>query len=336
MEEEEKELKRGQKAYLKRIVNEFQDDAKKALNSIENLKAEFIEGKEGSPSLLAQFKKTESELEEIKKNIVEINSVIFEEDENGNILSDDIEKFKDLFEKRKNEIIAIQNEIIAYQNKIFGIKRDDGTETKGIQHNINGFVKKLETLYNDNTSRQEQLFEKIEGLLKGASTVALAKAFNEHKESFKWSNILWITVFIISIVAMMALSIVAFISSEYNLSEMWKYTLGNLPFLGGAIWLAIYASRQKSQNVRLQQEYAFKEDVAKIYYGLKKEIEELGDSDLGQRLNEQILSIIVETVSYNPSDTLESKIHQEKGPILEAINNISQMVMDLKGKKPQD
>lgn len=333
--EEEKELKKGQKAYLKRIVNEFQEDANKALTSIENLKAELVKGKEGSPSLIEQFKKTEIELAEIKNNIIAINSAIFEEDENGNILSDEIEEFKELFEKRKNEIITVQNEIIAYQNKIFGIKRDDGTETKGIQHNIDGFVKKLDTLYDDNTTRLEQLFEKIEGLLKGASTVALAKAFNEHKESFKWSNILWITVFIISIVAMMALSVIAFISSEYNLSEMWKYTLGNLPFLGGAIWLAIYASKQRSQNVRLQQEYAFKEDVAKIYYGLKQEIEELGDSDLGQKLNKQILSIIVETVSYNPSNTLESKVHQEKGPILEAINNVSQLVKDLKGGNPQ-
>ncbi|MBE7443303.1 MAG: hypothetical protein HS119_12725 [Flavobacteriales bacterium] len=333
--EEEKELKKGQKAYLKRIVNEFQEDANKALTSIENLKAELVKGKEGSPSLIEQFKKTEIELAEIKNNIIAINSAIFEEDENGNILSDEIEEFKELFEKRKNEIIAVQNEIIAYQNKIFGIKRDDGTETKGIQHSVEGFVKKLDSLYSENTSRQEQLFEKIEGLLKGASTVALAKAFNDHKESFKWTNVLWVAVFIASVVAMMALSIVAFINSEYNLSEMWKYTLGNLPFLGGAIWLAIYASKQRSQNVRLQQEYAFKEDVAKIYYGLKQEIEELGDSDLGQKLNEQILSIIVETVSYNPSDTLESKAHQEKSPILEAINNVSQLVKDLKGGNPQ-
>src|SRR5690606_23095219 len=162
--------------YLKRIVNEFQDDANKALTSIENLKAELVKGKEGSPSLIEQFKKTELELAEIKNNIIAINSAIFEEDENGNILSDEIEVFKELFEKRKNEIIAVQNEIIAYQNKIFGIKHDDGTETKGIQHSVEGFVKKLDSLYSENTSRQEQLFEKIEGLLKGASTVALAKA----------------------------------------------------------------------------------------------------------------------------------------------------------------
>ena len=132
---------------------------------------------------------------------------------------------------------------------------------------------------------------------------------------------------------MMALSIIAFISSKYDPSEMWKYTLGNLPFLGGAIWLAVYASRQRSQNVRLQQEYAFKEDVAKIYYGLKQEIEELRDTELGQKLNEQVLAVVVETVSYNPSDTLDSKNHNDKGPVLEALNSVAEMVKDLKNTR---
>lgn len=328
--EEEKELKKGQKAYLKRIVNQFQEDASKSLDSIEKLKSELIAGQDGSPSLIEKFKSTESELNEIKESIKNLYSEIFEEDENGEILNDSIEEFKEVFEKKKNEIIGIQNEIIGYQNKLLGVQNEDGTETKGVKQKVEGFVKNLETLYKTNNERQEQLFEKIEGLLKGASTVALAEAFHKHKESFNLSNILWVITFIVSIASMMTLSIIAFVSSKYDLSEMWKYTLGNLPFLGGAIWLAIYASRQRSQNVRLQQEYAFKEDVAKIYYGLKQEIEELGDTELGQKLNEQILTIVVETVSYNPSDTLESKNHGDKGPILEALNSVAEMVKDLK------
>jgi len=328
--EEEKELKKGQKAYLKRIVNQFQEDASKSLDSIEKLKSELIAGQDGSPSLIEKFKSTESELNEIKESIKNLYSEIFEEDENGEILNDSIEEFKEVFEKKKNEIIGIQNEIIGYQNKLLGVQNEDGTETKGVKQKVEGFVKNLETLYKTNNERQEQLFEKIEGLLKGDSTVALAEAFHIHKESFNLSNILWVITFIVSIASMMTLLIIAFVSSKYDLSEMWKYTLGNLPFLGGAIWLAIYASRQRSQNVRLQQEYAFKEDVAKIYYGLKQEIEELGDTELGQKLNEQILTIVVETVSYNPSDTLESKNHGDKGPILEALNSVAEMVKDLK------
>jgi hypothetical protein len=324
--EEEKELKKGQKAYLKSIVNKFQDEANEALRSIDKLKTDLITGKDGETSLIQKFKTTESELDHFKESIKGIYNSIFEEDENGEILNNSIEEFKYEFKKKKNEIIEIQNEIIEIQNKLLGFQDDDGTEIKGVKQIVEEFVNNLEALHKSNKQRQEQLFEKIEGLLKGASTVALAEAFHKHKESFNLSNIIWIITFILSIASMMTLSIIAFVSSKYNLSEMWKYTLGNLPFLGGAIWLAIFSSRQRSQNIRLQQEYAFKEDIAKIYYGLKQEIEELGDSDLGQKLNEKILNIIVETISYNPSETLESKNHGDKGPILEALNSIVQMV----------
>ena len=67
-----------------------------------------------------------------------------------------------------------------------------------------------------------------------------------------------------------------------------------------------------------------------LYDGLKEEIEELGDTELGQKLNEKILSIVVDTVSYNPSETLESKNHGDKGPILEVLNSVAEMVKDLK------
>jgi hypothetical protein len=300
--EEEKELTKGQKAYLKGIVNQFQEEAKTSLASIEKLKENLIAGKEGAPSLIERFKTTETELEQIRDSIQSIHSTIFKEDENGEILNDSIEDFKEAFEKKKNEIIEILNETIDYQNKLLGVQNEDGTETKGIKQKVEGYVNNLYTLYHTNHARQQQLFEEIEGLIKGASTVALAQAFNEHKNSFNLSNILWIITFIISIASMMTLSIFAFESSEHNLADMWKYTLGNLPFLGGAVWLAIYASKQRSQNIRLQQEYAFKEDVAKIYYGLKQEIEELGDTELGQKLNEKILTIVVETVSYTGTD----------------------------------
>ena len=62
MAEEEKELTKGQKTYLKRIVNEFQEDAEKSLASIEKLKISLIAGKEGTPSLIEKFKTTETEL----------------------------------------------------------------------------------------------------------------------------------------------------------------------------------------------------------------------------------------------------------------------------------
>jgi hypothetical protein len=124
----------------------------------------------------------------------------------------------------------------------------------------------------------------------------------------------------------MGLTLTAFFMSNRDLAEMWKITLGNLPFIGAGVWLAIYASKQRSQNIRLQQEYAYKEDVAKLYYGLKNEIEQLDNTELGQRLNESVIQILVETVSFNPSKTLDNHSHNDKGPILEALKSISESI----------
>ena len=129
---------------------------------------------------------------------------------------------------------------------------------------------------------------------------------------------------------MMVLSIWGYQQSNFEFNEMWKFTLGNLPFIGGAIWLAIFSSKQRSQNKRLQQEYAYKEDIAKIYYGLKQEIDELGESDLGKKLNESVLKLVIDVVGLNPSESLESKSHIDNGPILEGLKNIGETIKSMK------
>ena len=120
----------------------------------------------------------------------------------------------------------------------------------------------------------------------------------------------------------MGFTLISFFAAKAELKDMWKITLGNLPFIGAGVWLAIFASKQRSQNIRLQQEYAYKEDVAKLYYGLKNEIEQLDNTELGKKLNESVIQILVETVAYNPSQTLDNHSHNDKGPILEIRENV--------------
>ena len=325
--ESEQEITKGQKAYLKRIVNEFKSDSEKVIQDIIDLRNKLIDGDVTTPSVMSEFKEAQEELGNIKDNILSLHDEIFEpvnigEEPYASQLKTFVEKFKE----SKNEIEQIKNEIEDYSVELFGYSDEEGLEIPGLNTKIDERIKKLKELYDDNSERQENLFSEIEGLLKGASTVALAKAFKEHKDSFKTMNTVWISVFGLSIACMMIMSIVAFNSSNYQLKDTWKYTLGNIPFLAGAVWLAIYSSKQRSQNKRLQQEYAFKEDVAKIYYGLKKEVEELGPSPLGLELNQKILSVIIDVVTLNPSETLDSKSHNDKGPIIETLNSIKEAV----------
>lgn len=350
--EEEQGFKKGQKSYLKRFVNLFQSDATIALNDFANNTkqslSDFEESKEVLINEIETIKELISAVEDKKDElqikldkISEFHTTIFEGDAEGNVISDEIEGFVDEFKDYRKEIDSHKEDIEKYKNELFGHEDEKGNEVTGLDHKIENLktqlqnsIKKsqteLDSFYTLNSKRQEELFDKIEGLLKGASTVALAKAFKEHKDSFVTSNLIWMVLFVVSIMSMMGISLWGFINANYEFKDMWKYTLGNLPFIGGAIWLAIYSSKQRSQNKRLQQEYAFKEDVAKIYYGLKQEIEELGESELGNKLMSKMLETVLNVVSINPSETLDSKSHNDKGPIVEALNNSTEMIKKLK------
>lgn len=349
---EEPEFKRGEKGYLKRFVNVFQSDAEIALGDFKNdAKSVFSEIEEIKNSLIEEVE----EIKEISASLTEQKGLLqkkldetsefyesnFEENEDGIIVTNEIEGYVKKFQTYKSDVEELKKQIDEYKEELFGSEDEDGKEIKGLDHKMESLKtqlqnsikesqKKLEDFLITNEKKRDELFDKIEGLLKGASTVALAKAFNEHKDSFKISNFIWMGLFVLSIISMMALSVWGFVNANYEFKDMWKFTLGNIPFLAGAIWLAIYSSKQRSQNKRLQQEYAFKEDVAKIYYGLKVEIEELGSSELGKKLNESVLKLVIDVIALNPSESLESNSHNDNGPILESLKSISESIKNIK------
>lgn len=318
MSKEERELKAGEKRYFQRYINAFEEEAKKALSEIDKLKKQLVDGSDSVYSFEA--------IEEYKKKIAEFHDSVFAEDEEGETIENQLITFKESAEKESKEILELKNQIAKYKDQLYGTEDENGKLKPGIVHKIDIMQKQLAQNIEANEKKQQALLTKIEELLQGASTVALAKAFEEHKKQFDKPNKLWQWVFISTLVGLMGLTITAFFVSNRDLTEMWKITLGNLPFIGAGVWLAIFASKQRSQNVRLQQEYAYKEDVAKLYYGLKNEIEQLDNTELGQRLNESVIQILVETVSYNPSKTLDNNSHNDKGPILEALKSISESI----------
>ena len=116
--------------------------------------------------------------------------------------------------------------------------------------------------------------------------------------------------------------------------EWWVQALLKLPFIGGAVWAAVYAGKQLSQNKRLQQEYAYKENVAKVYYALKKEVEDLEGHGLGQDIRKEVILTLLKSVGTNPSSTLESRSHVDKGPWLEALAPVAENLKQLGEKAP--
>lgn len=258
------------------------------------------------------------DVEEKVKQLTELHSSIYQSsDPNQKPLSDQIGAFLDEFNKKKKGIEEIRSAIEGYQDELLG-PVVDGQREGGVKGKVNEYVKELDELLEKHTKRQGELLKNVEELLAGASTAALGKAFRLHKESFDEINERWMKVFIGAILVIMAVPLAGQLFAEGTVPQWWDHLLIRVPIVGGAITLAWYASKQRSQNKRLQQEYAYKEDVAMIYTALKKEIADLGESELGKKLKEDVLNVLVTTVADNPSVTLDSASHNDKGPAHEA------------------
>ena len=76
--------------------------------------------------------------------------------------------------------------------------------------------------------------------------------------------------------------------------------------------------------MRLQQEYAHKEALAKSYQGFKKQIEGLGN-DKDDILLKQLLQAAIEGVSFNASGTLDGK-HADKVPIIDDAEGLVKVI----------
>ena len=103
------------------------------------------------------------------------------------------------------------------------------------------------------------------------------------------------------------MSILSFfgLKDSTTINEISNNLMHSLPFTIPLIWLAIYASKRRSENQRLEQEYAHKETLAKSYSGYKQQIEQLSEKD--KELLAKLLTAAIDSISYNASNTLDKK-----------------------------
>ncbi len=98
------------------------------------------------------------------------------------------------------------------------------------------------------------------------------------------------------------------------IKDIGIFLLQRLPIVLPVIWLAIFASKRRSEAERLKQEYAHKEALAKSYQSFKLQIEEL-DGENKEPLLEKLLAVAIDTIATNASNTLDKK-HGDNAPLI--------------------
>ena len=304
-----------------RLKNELIDGE----NSIEDSVKDFFDEIKEKYTKIAEFHdetlidekdyiSTKTEILEAKKNILNDINLTKKHLTETNKDLEDLEKFYvKIFGKFDEE----------EGKRIGGLEQELATRKKELEEFKNDQINKLNELKEEHGSKHKALEEEIEKLLEGATSAGLAEAYSIERKKFIWPIRIWNGVFV---VCLFAISILSF-STLKNLSsieEIAKSILHSLPITLPLIWVAVYASKRRSENQRLEQEYAHKEALSRSYISYKKQISELGKED--SELLEKLILEAINTISYNASKTLDKK-HGD-GTILneitQSIKNLSQ------------
>ena len=333
------------------MVQEYTDTIKKALEDINlekiktdvreiyRLKNELIDGENSIEDSVKDFF---GEIKEKYTKIAEFHDeTLIDEKDYISTKTEILEAKKDILndinltKKYLTETNKDLEDLEKFYVKIFGkFDEEEGKRIGGLEQELATRKNELEEFKNDQINKLNELkeehgskhkaFEKeIEKLLEGATSAGLAEAYSIERKKFIWPIRIWNGVFV---VCLFAISILSFITLK-NLSsieEIAKSILHSLPITLPLIWVAVYASKRRSENQRLEQEYAHKEALARSYISYKKQIGELGKED--SELLEKLILEAINAISYNASKTLDKK-HGD-GTILneitQSIKNLSQ------------
>ncbi len=343
-------------AHLANIPNtqEEYDKAVELREKIESYYNEIFMGDEETDAIKDQISIT---LERIEKEFEEIDNfhtkLLIDDEEESLItqienakksIDEDMEEAKKLLTETSSKV----QELKEFYFKIFGTPNEEtGVLEGGLKQELDTRLKELddyksnqietfESLMDNKTKaldeyeaeqkeRIENLYKKIEEHLPGATSAGLAKAYEKRRKFYQIPIFTWNVVFVIAMLIMIYFGYKN-LQDVKNWEDALKHILHYTPIYIPAIWLAIYASKRRSESRALEEEYAHKEALAKSYSSYKLQIEEIGKEDKG--LIEKLLDKTIDTVSDNPSKVLDKK-HGDNSPAIDFIEKIADKIVSI-------
>ncbi len=299
--------------------------AEEALNALEKAK----KGTEKIELLETDAKTTFQNISSLCENAENKNAEILEAKELA----------ENQLEKAKNTL----KEIKSHAEITSGLS-DKASQTESTIETLEEELRKAKNEYEERlqviNTDYDSLFEKIEGLLPGATSAGLASSFKERTDIYykprRNSDIL----FLICIVLLILVAIYNPIEMEFDtptLETLGSYFLSRLPFILPLVWLAVVARKRATYFLQLQEEYAHKETISKSFEGYKKQFSEIPSQDERDSALTKLGSCVVETLGRNPSKVFENK--KDHATISEArklIEKLARMLskLDIKGQFP--
>jgi len=237
----------------------------------------------------------------------------FGEDENDHGIIKEVERIKGDALVADHAIKSTEahiEELKGFYEDVFGQTDEDGETVGGLKQEIA-----------DRTTKFDALEERIETLLPGATSAGLAAAYKDLKDvsANKESAYRWCFIGIVGLFGMVMFVWILMTSAELDVTQWIISLLYKLPIILPVIWLALFFSKRRSENHRLEQEYAHKEALAKSYDSYKTQITALQDKD--EKLLITLLTVAINAIGKNPAETLD-KSHGDRTPAEEVTETV--------------
>lgn len=321
---------------IKEVLEEINlEKIKNDTKEIYDLKDELIDNED---NIKDKIKNLSSEIENMYEKIEEFYSeFLIDNSDNTSIKTVVLNEQQNIIDKinttKKNltEANIKIEELEKFYVKIYGsFDEQQNKRIGGLEQELKTKQEELDKIEQKYREKFNALIENIESLLPGATSIGLAKAYSDERKKFKRPIILWNIAFMVSISSLLLFYIFRLDFIDNSVEGMIKTMLKSFPIALPLIWFAIYASKRRSENQRLEQEYTHKETFAKSYMGYKKQISELKDEQ--SELSVKLLNEIIESVSYNASQTLDKK-HGDETISKEILSSIKDTLSNIKGIK---
>lgn len=180
----------------------------------------------------------------------------------------------------------------------------------------------MDKLLESKTKDLNDLTDEIKGLLSGATSVSLSKAFSDRAEEVKKNLWVWALILLLSAGMIVVFGCVSLWKPPSDQNATTIFT--RFVIVAGLVIAEEFARRNYSSLVKLSESYAYKAAICNSYYGFKKE---LGEVDLPKDESGECtpsISRLAETFLDKLGDEPGKRVFEKNRPVfglLQALTN---------------
>lgn len=257
-----------------------------------------------------------------------------ERDKVGTLLGEMVEYKNETSEHRTKSAVTLEGIEDAQKETTVRVKElEKMTVDLGEQwHTVDTYKKDLDSL----KVSFKEMYDKVDGLLPHAASASLASAFREQKDRFKWPKLWWLMGFVVAVLLLLGIAVPDFAHEVFPLAgavgetafswdSILRHMVRRLPLVLPLVWLAIYAGRNYTIAVRLEEDYAFKEAVSTAFEGYKREMASVEVSDGQTAPLHTLCDNVLNALAQRPGRIYEGE-HHDVTPITPALAAATKLI----------